>query len=391
MGTRPSEGASVPTRASTSPQRISRWCLLQSGEEVASLRAWEEETEGTVQRDSDHSPLTWLSLLASPSHSPLPLAQLTQRQVGDHTGEDEGRQEREGENKRIEEAVVPSPHTVAHPRAVMVKPFWKRARGDGLAPAWPAASTGVYRGLMPQLGPSYPLTLSAPADPQFLRHSCSCPLYTGSHCLTHSFLSLCLFTWLRVIPPPCLSCRPTSFRKSLLTPDKVRPLLSALLPWPLSSAALCPRVFTHLFTMGRLASEPSSIVNSMRGLCWPHTELNPRVQQCLAQRRYTKSTCCLVYDPGHMSAPNDPIPLLRTSGPGTAGLLQNPWRTGIRDPVRGLSSPQRYVTRGGVTLTLRKKVPFGNVGYKHTAGLTPRPAPFTGGGWGRFSEMNDTH
>lgn len=43
--------------------------------------------------------------------------------MGDHAGEDEGRQEGEGENKRIKEAVVPSPHTVAHPRAVMVKPF----------------------------------------------------------------------------------------------------------------------------------------------------------------------------------------------------------------------------------------------------------------------------
>lgn len=60
--------------------------------------------------------------------------------MGDHAGEDEGRQEREGENERIEEAVVPSPYTVAHPGAVMVKPFWKKAGGEGLVQAWLATN-----------------------------------------------------------------------------------------------------------------------------------------------------------------------------------------------------------------------------------------------------------
>lgn len=70
----------------------------------------------------DHSPLLGLSSLASPP-PPLVVPPLTQSQVGDHAGEDEGCQEGEGEDERIKEAVVPSPDTVAHPGAVMVKPF----------------------------------------------------------------------------------------------------------------------------------------------------------------------------------------------------------------------------------------------------------------------------
>lgn len=69
----------------------------------------------------EHGPTLGPSSLVSLPPPAVP--QLTKGQVGNHAGEDEGRQEGEGENKRIKEAVVPSPHTVAHPRAVMVKPF----------------------------------------------------------------------------------------------------------------------------------------------------------------------------------------------------------------------------------------------------------------------------
>ncbi len=40
-----------------------------------------------------------------------------------HTAEDERRQEGERHDEGVEEAVVAFPHTVAHPRAVMVEPF----------------------------------------------------------------------------------------------------------------------------------------------------------------------------------------------------------------------------------------------------------------------------
>lgn len=84
------------------------------------------ENLGRKDRDpaqgGDHRPLLGPS---SPVRPPPPLLSppLTQSQVGDHAGEDEGRQEGEGQDKRIKEAVVPSPDTVAHPGAVMVKPF----------------------------------------------------------------------------------------------------------------------------------------------------------------------------------------------------------------------------------------------------------------------------
>ena len=40
-----------------------------------------------------------------------------------HTAEDEGRQEGERHDEGVEETVVPFPHTVPHPGAVMVEPL----------------------------------------------------------------------------------------------------------------------------------------------------------------------------------------------------------------------------------------------------------------------------
>lgn len=51
-------------------------------------------------------------------------AGLTQSEVGDNTGEDEGCQEGEGEDEGVEVAVVALPHAVAHPGAVVIKPLW---------------------------------------------------------------------------------------------------------------------------------------------------------------------------------------------------------------------------------------------------------------------------
>lgn len=81
------------------------------------------------------------------------LSQLTQCQVGDHTGKDEGRKEGEGEDERVEEAVVPPPHTVAHPGTVMVKAFWKRERGNRL----------VRSGLPHRSSEASPLSWGSPA------------------------------------------------------------------------------------------------------------------------------------------------------------------------------------------------------------------------------------
>lgn len=86
------------------------------------LEKLEEERHSSGRHGGEHgSPMLGLSSLVSPP--PPFVLQLTQGQVGDHAGEDKGRQEGEGENKRIKEPVIPSPHTVAHPRAVMVKPL----------------------------------------------------------------------------------------------------------------------------------------------------------------------------------------------------------------------------------------------------------------------------
>ncbi len=52
------------------------------------------------------------------------ISTLTQYYVRDDEGEDEDGEEGEWEDEQVEEAIVPPPHAVAHPRAVMIKSLW---------------------------------------------------------------------------------------------------------------------------------------------------------------------------------------------------------------------------------------------------------------------------
>lgn len=118
----------------------------------------------------------------------------------------------------------------------------------------------VFRGLPPQLGLS-----SDPLPPPRAPHSSSdAPCFWTS---VHRFLRphiLCLFTWLRLVPPSCLSCKATSLRKPPLIPDKVRAL--CYLPrYVTYLLQLFAHVFTYLFIMSGLAKDPCSIVSSRRG------------------------------------------------------------------------------------------------------------------------------
>ena len=50
--------------------------------------------------------------------------------MGDDASKNEGCQEREREDEGIEESIVPLPHTVANPRTVMIKPFWRGGKSN---------------------------------------------------------------------------------------------------------------------------------------------------------------------------------------------------------------------------------------------------------------------
>lgn len=52
-------------------------------------------------------------------------ALLTEGKMGDNTGKDECCQEGEREDEGIEVSIVALPYAVTHPRAVVIKSFWK--------------------------------------------------------------------------------------------------------------------------------------------------------------------------------------------------------------------------------------------------------------------------
>lgn len=56
-----------------------------------------------------------------------PHPELTQSNVDNVEGEDIDGEQRQGEDEEVEVAVVPLPHAVAHPGAVMVKPLCKES------------------------------------------------------------------------------------------------------------------------------------------------------------------------------------------------------------------------------------------------------------------------
>lgn len=163
----------------------------------------------------------------------------------------------------------------------------------------------VFRGLPPQLGLS-----SDPLPPPRAPHSSSdAPCFWTS---VHRFLRphiLCLFTWLRLVPPSCLSCKATSLRKPPLIPDKVRAL--CYLPRYVSSAALRPCVYILIYNEWP-GQGPLLDCQLQEGACFGLTLSRIPIPGSSSAwyKDPQKSTCCLAYDPGHMPTTNDPHSLL---------------------------------------------------------------------------------